>query len=122
TKSTTFILSNNTSQKTDSRANMPRQKQKLRSPRAQQLQRSEDRSYTSFKELGIASPEPEEFTKDNNDESTGRNQKTAEQAGKGEGFGKGERKTMKGEGMRQRSGSIRLMEWIMRPKSCSSPP
>lgn len=107
---------------TNSRANMPRQTQKPRYPHAQQLQRSEDRSYTSFKEMGIASPEPEEFTKDDNDEGTDRNQRTAERAGKGEGSGKGERKTMKGEGMRQRSGSIRLMEWIMRPKSSSSPP
>lgn len=101
---------------------MSQHTQKPRSPRVQQLKRSEDRKYTSFKELGVLSPRQEEFEDDGNSEETGSNEERADQDGKAEGSGRRENETMKGEGTRQRSSSMRVMEWLMRPKISSSPP
>ena len=104
---------------------MPHHTQKPRSPRVQQLKRPEDTKYTSFKELGVLSPKREDFDEedDGNREETGSNKETADQDGKAEGSGRRENEIMKEEeGTRQRSGSMRLMEWFVRPKLSSSPP
>lgn len=99
---------------------MASQTQKPRSSRVQQLKRSEIRKYTSFYELGLASPEFEDNEKD---EGVKLDEKLKEQPGGNEGasgLGGGEMKG--GQGARMRSGSMRLMEWLMRPRACSSPP
>lgn len=78
-------------------------------------------NYTSFKDLGLTSPEQDEFENHGN-QGTGLHQEMAEQAGKAEGSGGRETEIVKGECTRQRSGSMRLMEWFMRLRSSSSPP
>lgn len=45
---------------------------------------------------------------------------TAEQAGRGEDSDRGGKE--KGEGNRERTGSMRWMEWLVRPKGSSSTP
>lgn len=100
---------------------MTHQTQQKRSSRPQQLKGSEHRFYTSFKDLGLASPEQDEFENHGN-QGTGLHQEMAEQAGKAEGSGGKETEIVKGEITRQRSGSMRLMEWFMRLRSSSSPP
>lgn len=114
-------ISRNTLSTTDPQANMTHQRQQKRSSRPQQLKGSEHRFYTSFKDLGLTSPEQDEFESHGN-QGTGLHQGMAEQAGKAEGSGRRETEIEKGEGTRQRSGSMRLMEWFMRPRSSSSPP
>ncbi|KAF6219201.1 hypothetical protein HO133_005026 [Letharia lupina] len=99
---------------------MTHQTQQKRSPRPQQLKRSEHMNYTSFKDLGLTSPEQDEFENHGN-QGTGLHQEMAEQAGKAEGSGGRETEIVKGECTRQRSGSMRLMEWFMRLRNQGFP-
>lgn len=100
---------------------MAQETPKARSPRVQQLKRSEDRSYTSFKEMGLLSPEQEEFENHDN-KGTDPNEDMVEQSGKAEGSGRREAETINVEGVRQRSASMKWVEWLVRPRSSSSPP
>lgn len=76
--------------------------------------------YTSFQDLGVDSPRQEAFGKDEEDESA--KEGSAEQAGLREGCGRREKEVMKGDDSnRERSGSPRWIEWLVRPKEGSSP-
>lgn len=112
-----------------------------RSPRTrvQLLQRTEDR-YTSFSELGLASPSREEFEQEENRaEGSGSASRASEEKGEkeegdsgrrteGQGEGKGELKgdgNGKGNGnggTRPRSASARWVEWLVGPRVMSSAP
>ena len=100
---------------------MAQQTPKPRSPRVQRLKQSEDRSYTSFKEMGLASPEQEEF-EDHDNKGMDPNEDMVEHSGKAEGPGSRVTETINVEGTRQRSASMRWVEWLVRPRSSSSPP
>ena len=125
-------------------------------PRRQppRLPNPSDRRYTSFKELGVASPRLEESETDddpvhNNHDSIPDNHNhkderssapTAAQSAKSKGEAQGggagagkKQETKRKEGVkaeagereeqgRARSGSMRLVEWIMRTRSASSAP
>ena len=102
---------------------------------------SSDRRYTSFKELGVASPQLEGFETDDihnngNGNGTTKEERTAPNAkysvkaqaqAQAQGGGAGKKQETrkergKGEEGRARSGSMRLVEWIMRTRSASSAP
>ena len=121
---------------------MPQHAPTPRSPRTQQLKRTEHPRYTSFKDLGLASPEQEDLKqceKPTEGQGGGPDPETASRAGKwkeeqeekeeeGEGCGRrreGEGKGKEGKGkggMRPRSASARWMEWLVGPRGTGSPP
>lgn len=111
---------------------MPQQQQQQRNKppslplRVQQLKPSGERGYTSFNELGLTSPaaQREEFEEhDDDDDDVDQGTEHAKNQNQRRGMqSEGPRGREELEATRQRSGSLRLMEWFVRPEVSSSPP
>lgn len=101
----------------------PRSSPRLQHQQQQRLNPSieEQRCYTSFRDLGVLSPRNEEFEKDSSDDSSAC--ANHPETGAGKDSYKGVKEVVKGDGgNRERSASMRWMEWLVRPKGACSPP